>query len=345
MAVLLSHLPPANVHFISGALAVQGFFIVSGFYMALVLKTKYRAIGLFYSNRLARLLPAYFVMLAISAVLLFAFKVSGTSTQQIFTLAYGHPTTAALLIVENLGLLGQDLLYWFRLAPDGALAFDPTGAPATDASPVAWQALLVPQSWSLSLELMFYALAPYLARLSWRWLAALAAASIALRLAGYLLPLDYGLWQGRFFPTSLFLFLLGMLAHRALPLAASLPKSIGLALGAAILALVIFLPAAPLNPEIARWLAYFAIAATIPFIFHASKDIALDRWIGDLSYPIYLGHLAVIGWILTFDTPHPVWAAIIGTLALSIFLLLAIDRPVDRWRHRRALRLSADHAA
>ena len=44
----------------------------------------------------------------------------------------------------------------------------------TETSAVGWQALLVPQSWSLSMELMFYALAPFLARLSWRWLAAIA---------------------------------------------------------------------------------------------------------------------------------------------------------------------------
>jgi peptidoglycan/LPS O-acetylase OafA/YrhL len=306
--------------------------------MALVLETKYRDVGLFYSNRLLRLLPAYFVMMAISAVIVFGFNASATSTQEIFATAYGHPATAALFVTENLALVGQDLLYWFRIAPDGTLPFDPTGAPPTDASPVAWQALLVPQSWSLSLELMFYALAPILARLSWRWLAALAAASIALRFAGYLLPLDYGLWQGRFFPTSLFLFLLGMLAHRALLFAGAFPKATGFVLSAAVLALVAFLPMTHVDPEIGRWIAYAAIAAAIPFVFHAFKDIAIDRWIGDLSYPIYLSHLGVVGLVLTFNPPQPAWVAVGGTLAASVALLMLVDRPVDRWRQARTSR-------
>ena len=67
MAVVLSHLPLATLQFMSGGLAVQGFFIVSGFYMALVLDGKYKDVGLFYSNRLLRLFPTYFVMMALTA--------------------------------------------------------------------------------------------------------------------------------------------------------------------------------------------------------------------------------------------------------------------------------------
>ncbi|HEV7694289.1 MAG TPA: acyltransferase [Hyphomonadaceae bacterium] len=335
-AVLLSHLPPATFKFISGGTAVQGFFVVSGFYMALVLDGKYKDTGLFYTNRLLRLLPAYFVMMAIAAVALFGFNASATASREMFFDVYGHPATAIAMGLENLGLVGQDLLYWFRLPGDGVIQFDPTGAPPTDESPVAWQALLVPQSWSLSLEIMFYALAPFLARLRWGWLAAICAGSIGLRLAGYLLPVDFGLWQGRFFPTALFLFLLGMLAQRALPLAERAPKWAGFAACALALAMVAFLPMTKINGEIGRWLIYFGIAATTPFIFTAFRNQTWDRWIGDLSYPIYLSHLIVIGVVLTFNLPLPVWTAIGGTLALSIALYLAVDRPVDRWRQVRA---------
>ena len=343
-AVLLSHLPPATYKFMSGGLAVQGFFIVSGFYMSLVLDGKYRDPGLFYSNRLLRLFPTYFVMMAIAAVTLFGFNASATSTQQIFASTYSHPATAAVLGFENLALVGQDLLYWFRLPGDGSMPFDPTGAPPTDASPVAWQALLVPQSWSLSLELMFYALAPFLARLSWRWIVALAAASIALRFSGYLLPVDFALWQGRFFPTVFFMFLLGMLAHRCLPLVTRLPKWTGWIANIALLGMIASLPLWPVDRAIAPWLVYIAIAVAIPFIFNAFKDAAWDRWIGDLSYPIYLSHLVIIGLVLTFNWPMPITIAIGGTLALSIALLIFVDRPVDRWRQMRAKRMPATSA-
>src|SRR5215475_13496698 len=48
--------------------AVQSFFVISGFYMALVLNEKYgpNSYWLFISNRLLRLWPAYIVVLVLS---------------------------------------------------------------------------------------------------------------------------------------------------------------------------------------------------------------------------------------------------------------------------------------
>jgi peptidoglycan/LPS O-acetylase OafA/YrhL len=81
---------------------------------------------------------------------------------------------------------------------------------------------------------------------------------------------------------------------------------------------------------------FAAIAVAAPFLFHAFKDNAVDRWIGDLSYPLYLCHLVVIGLVLTFEPPFAVWVAIGGALVLSAALLVLVDHPIDRWRQRRA---------
>jgi len=337
-AVLLSHLPPAKTKFVSGGLAVQGFFVVSGFYMALVLDGKYRDTRLFYSNRLLRLLPAYFVTMALAAVALFRLDLTATFTRDGFLAVYRHPATAVVLVLENALLVGQDLLYWFRLAPSGGFVFDPSGAMPTDTVVVAWQALLVPQSWSLSIELLFYAVAPALARSSTRALAGLALASVALRFAGHLLPVDYALWQGRLFPTSLFLFLFGMLAHRALPWAADRPRAVGWASAAALFTLIVVHPLLGLPNEAGRWLIYAAIAVAIPFIFSAFKNASIDRWLGELSYPIYLCHLLIVAAVLTVNPPFPVSCTIGAVLALSALLLVGVDRPVDRWRQARAAR-------
>ncbi|MGE0044437.1 MAG: acyltransferase family protein [Hyphomonadaceae bacterium] len=341
LAVLLSHLPVATFHFIGGGLAVQAFFIVSGFYMALVLDGKYDNRGLFYSNRLLRLFPTYIAMMAIAAIVLFGFGITATFSRDGMIQAYQNPATAIFFIIENAILVGQDLLFWFTLDPAGNLHFEPSGALPNETTTLAWQPLLVPQAWSLSLELMFYALAPFLARLNWRWLAALAGASIALRLAGHWLPVDYGLWQGRFFPTALFLFLLGMLAHRLLPLAARLPKALGWIANAALLAAVVCLPMTQLDGEAQRWIIYAAIALAAPFIFNAFKNFTLDRWIGDLSYPMYLCHLVVVAIVLTWNPPQAAWITIGLAFALSIALYLLIDRPVDRWRQARAAKAAA----
>ena len=349
MAVLFGHLPIVDVHVMGAGLAVQGFFIVSGFYMSLVLSGKYnRNLGLFYSNRLLRLMPTYFVMMALYGVALWGFNASATSAPEVFAHAFSNPMTAIVMGFENIAIVGQELLFWFTLGPHGELIFNATGpTPNPPDLIVGWQALLVPQSWSLSMELMFYAIAPFLARLNWRWLAAIAAASIALRLAGYALGVNYAVWQGRFFPTALFLFVLGMLAQRTLPLAARLPKATGWIVNVMLLALMIALQvvvqALQVPAEFARWIMYGLIAFAIPFLFNAFKDFSLDRWIGDLSYPLYLVHLLVIGAVLTFipNAPYAPWAAIGGSLLGSALVLAVIDRPVDRWRQRRAKRAGA----
>ncbi|MEZ5996149.1 MAG: acyltransferase [Hyphomonadaceae bacterium] len=346
MAVLFGHLPIISVPFMNAGLAVQAFFIVSGYYMSLVLSGKYRDVGLFYSNRFLRLAPSYLAVMALSAIAVFGFNASATASADTFALAFSNPMTALVMAFENLAVLGQEMLFWFTIGDQGQLVFDASGAlPAPPDVTVAWQALLVPQSWSLSMEFMFYLIAPFLARLGWRTLAAIAAASMALRLAGHALPVEYGIWQGRLFPTVLFLFVFGMLAHRAAPFAAKLPKAVGFVTAAILLALIIGLPHLHIQPELSRWIMYVLIALGIPFVFNATKNIAIDRWIGDLSYPLYLTHLLVIGAVLTFNPPTPAWIAIGGSLALSVLILVLIEHPVDRWRQRRVEKVAHRVAA
>src|SRR5262249_28279953 len=71
------------------------------------------------------------------------------------------------------------------------------------------------------------------------------------------------------------------------------------------------------------------------FVFSAWKDSAIDRWVGDLSYPMYLCHLLIVALVLTYNPPFAAWVGVVATFALSAVLLVAIDRPVDRWRQRR----------
>lgn len=337
MAVLLGHLPIASYQFVNAAVAVQGFYIISGFYMALVLDGKYSKLGRFYSNRLLRLAPTYFVVMVIAAAVLWGLNASATGSPEIFAKAFANPTTALVMAFENVAIVGQELLFWVTIAPDGTLVFDPSGALPNETTTLAWQALLVPQAWSLSIELMFYAVAPFIVRLHWQNIALIAAASLSLRFAGLALDgVSFGLWAGRFFPTVLFLFLMGVLAYKALPLAARLPKVFGWVLNAAILAAVVALPLSQVPAPAHRWIVFVGIAVAAPFLFHAFKDNALDRWIGDLSYPLYLCHLVVIGLVLTYEPHFAMWVAIAGALALSITLLHVVEHPVDRWRQRRA---------
>jgi peptidoglycan/LPS O-acetylase OafA/YrhL len=337
MAVVLSHLPLASYKFLSGGLAVQAFFIVSGFYMALVLDGKYKNVSLFYSNRLLRLFPTYLVMVALTIIAVYAFNASATIDPELIDRILQNPLTAFVMGIENLVMVGQEMLFWFSIDETGALVWDARGPLPDETTVVGWQGLFVPQAWSLSMELMFYAIAPFLARAGWKWIAAICVASIALRLSGAFLDnVDYLLWQGRFFPTALFLFLLGMLAHKALPFANRLPKAVGWITVLVVLAFIVTFPLLGWTDVRMRWVVYAVFAATTPFIFAAFKDNALDRWIGDLSYPIYMTQLFVIGFVLTKEPPFGMWIGIFGTLAMSVAILVLIDHPLDRWRQRRA---------
>ena len=81
--------------------------------------------------------------------------------------------------------------------------------------------------------------------------------------------------------------------------------------------------------------------AAIPFLFRATKDQAIDRNLGELSYPIYICHYLVIWFldsVMAFGSNVIRGIAIIGlTILVSSALYWWVDRPVDGWRQRRLL--------
>lgn len=72
LAVVLFHSGPfvfTGSDWVGGIVAVEGFFVVSGFYMALVLHQRYGGrLRDFYANRLLRLFPLYWAALALYLV-------------------------------------------------------------------------------------------------------------------------------------------------------------------------------------------------------------------------------------------------------------------------------------
>ncbi len=60
--------------FVAGSIAVEAFFIISGFYMSLILNEKYvgeNSYRLFITNRLLKLYPIYWVVLLVSIIFSF----------------------------------------------------------------------------------------------------------------------------------------------------------------------------------------------------------------------------------------------------------------------------------
>jgi len=333
--------------FIPGDTAVQVFYAVSGFYMALVLNEKYRppASGylLFISNRFLRLFPIYAVVLCVT--LLLAAGVAHFSAGELHFVKEWRAIkpldwwSAAFLVGTQILMWGQEL-YLFLAVQDGALAFLPNFT--TDPHPL-YRLLVIPQGWTLGLEFSFYLLAPFIVRRSLRSIALLLLASLLLRLS---LQFWFGYsgdpWSYRFFPSELALFLLGALGYRVYRMPAdgrdrSELSVFLLAIGAVGAALLIN-----------RWHGITRIAsvsflmlacAAIPFLFRRSKNNLLDRHLGELSYPIYVCHILVI-WSLDFIVPLSSMmlrgmCIMLATLIASSVLYLWVDRPVDRWRQHR----------
>jgi peptidoglycan/LPS O-acetylase OafA/YrhL len=88
----------------------------------------------------------------------------------------------------------------------------------------------------------------------------------------------------------------------------------------------------------AYWLVIVTLIVTIPWIFYFSRNFSWDRRLGELSYPVYLGHLLVIKFIgkyyvLTSDVVY--WKVVPMTLLLAGVIWGLVERPMNAWRHRR----------
>jgi len=274
---------------------LQVFYLISGFFISYVLAMtpRYADPLVFYWSRALRLLPTYYVVLLLTLLArLFA------PNHSLLQLYRDIPASAdAFLAFANAFVFGQD---WVALATieGGRLVFSTGLRPSQQ---LLQGGVLVPQGWTLALELSFYVVAPFILR-DRRRILALLAASIACRVVflaggiGWSFP-----WTHGFFPFELALFLLGALSHQLLlPRWRMLVEGRSLAwLPAAGTAFLVVLCAAYVmvpGDNIAKGLFTIAcFVALLPLAFLYQSRSGLDMWIGNLSYPIYIGHFLVIG--------------------------------------------------
>jgi peptidoglycan/LPS O-acetylase OafA/YrhL len=332
LVVVLGHAKSAWRPMDAG-LAVELFFIISGFYMALVLDDKYKnRTLLFYSNRIERLFPTYLVVCAATI-----FCMAYFGLQKRVSLAdYGealHRPELWPIVLANLTVIGQDILCWFSVFPDHIAAnlhfkVSP-GVPG-------FEYMLIPQAWSIAFELMFYALAPFLVMRSTPFLVALASASLALRWAGttYLTDVSYYLWPRRVFPAELCFFLFGFIAFRFRDVATKVPPWVGYAVAALLVAFIANHSALRINKQLNWALVFAAVTIAVPLLFETFRRSKLDNFIGELSYPVYIVHVLVIGYVLKFGTV----AVVAVTLIAATALVFAIEQPMDKRRQRRVAR-------
>ncbi|HEX4330027.1 MAG TPA: acyltransferase [Burkholderiales bacterium] len=345
---------------ISGENAVEIFYMISGFYMTLVLRGKYVAPGgagvkAFYANRALRIFPAYLLMAAITLMLcLFGRTLFGWEPQAARYVAEWRNAglldlpKLAWLGFSQLSMIGLETFNFFTLSNQGAII--PTAGVSADEHEL-WRLLLVPQAWSLSVELYFYALAPFIVTRRLRLVVGLAVTSFAVRVALWrLADLSSDPWSYRFFPSELMFFLLGSVACRiyadcrdaaerrrwvrylAPLLALMAVEAVGIGRLGGTLG-----PGDAVAPLVTG-----AAFVALPYLFRKTQSSRVDRMIGELSYPVYISHVLII-WLVghgSYDTGR-------GAFVLTAVLVLAVaaaiyrwvDLPIDRLRHARTARM------
>jgi peptidoglycan/LPS O-acetylase OafA/YrhL len=343
-----------------GSLAVQTFYMISGFYMALILNEKYvtqpDAYRLFITNRLLRLMPIYYVVVSLTLLTGIAMTLTlGQPELEFFRAVRDNydrlsGLNIASLAFTNLTLIGQDWLSFLSLDPaTGTFVFTSDFSRST----TNLNSLLVVQpGWTISLELTFYMVAPFLVRRPGWVLMLVIVASAAIRFSlRHFAHFDTMAWSYRFFPSELMYFVAGSLTYKAYRKlkTKTLPAWLcPLAFGLTLVYTCVFgivhqqfehlgLPAG-LSSALYR----LTIVFCLPLVFLYTKHSRLDTKIGELSYPLYIVHFlvweALTAWKIGGTYVN------LYTLGLSIGIAYGLNRLIGERVERVRQRVFEQHS-
>lgn len=334
----------------TGRGAVQGFFILSGFLMQLVLTRKYDPVNdifLFYSNRALRIYPTYFLALTFSLIIsAFLFRYSTgffheiRAAQSVLT-----PLEWVKVVLSHIFIFGQDS-FVFQQLDTSSLHYTTAGV-----GNAAEKLLALPPAWSISLELSFYLLAPFLARLSTVWLLVVMATAFSLRCIAWSNGLGHDPWTNRFFPFEIALFVGGMVSYRCrdFVLGALGRRGLRYIFPVALLGVLAVHPAvlAATALHVHVELVYLAfhgfVFCVLPGLFERSRGSKLDSFLGSFSFPVYLFHWPILLAYNAFagaqqdiyqGTVRTI-ACVIVSFALSYWVVILVELPLERMRSRR----------
>ena len=323
-----------------GRNSVQIFFIISGYLMSYIIveRKSYSSNLKFWVSRSLRIFPTYWLVLLVT---IFLFLV-GTEVEAMGFIPTLPIDVQISVVLANVALFFQDIVLFFGINDGGGVVF----APSFDSTPNPLHlSLIVPQSWSLALELSFYLIAPFVLKKKWILLSILVLSQL-LRLA--LVTEGVGTedpWTYRFFPVEIGTFLMGAFIHQFI--APRLNKIKGyksqkfaLWLNVAMLSLLVVLPL--LESSMVKFSILLLMCVLgLPALFHQQSRSKIDSALGKLSYPVYLWHVLVIICVSALlpqniVTNLPLMFTL--TCAVSVFLSLAtevaLERNVEKLRKR-----------
>jgi peptidoglycan/LPS O-acetylase OafA/YrhL len=321
----------------SGVTAVQCFYVISGFLITMRLNEAkgYESVANFYLSRYLRLWPAYIVV-ALPALIFFMRPAMFSALPTV-----AGPFEIFAIWFANITLFFQDWFLFFRLENGH---FVPTASFQAEPGIPLWRFLLVPQAWTLGIELTFYAIAPFVCRRWWSvTLLLLFGLTSRLIVAQYQPVIDP--WIYRFAPSEMLLFGAGGLAYFAgRHIFPSWPRTTRVLCVFAVLAFLLLVFAHSLFVNVGLVQVSAALLLTYPLVlvfmvltasplFYGTRNNRLDRDLGELSYPMYISHILVVQIFVVYVPESVQWGNalyVLAVLALSQLLVLFIIKPVDR---------------
>lgn len=356
MTVIFSHLPPAwgGITLLgnNGGLAVACFFVISGFYMSLIAdkyqlrQPSFARCYHFYKSRILRIYPVYYLVMMMTMIAYSTNIIDLVHPISIQSIPTKHMSDKIAYAFSNSFIFGQSLIRFFVYsAHKHYFTFKQIITPDTPNELLGSSYSILGQSWSLSLELCFYALLPFLCRLSNSRLLLITAASFTIRIAFMAHNSKSLLGTDIFFPNTLGLFTLGMISHRFLYTHLLTKNKHDLIFQAGKTLIVLFVTFAAFinlnhnsdNYTTTFWVNWWSFillsSMTIPFIFCLSKNNKLDREFGELSYPLYMIHLLVIEIIAkNYHGTHPVPLVLAISMFVSYIIYIGLIKPLEAIR-------------
>lgn len=318
-----------------GPFAVYSFFILSGFLMTTIMHESYgfnlRGLRKYSLNRFLRLYPTHWALLIITTIIIF---ITGDE--------YAHSINGAFRLPGN----------YFEYITNITLIF-----PAWN--PIDVSLRLSPSSWALTIEIFYYCLIGIGLSKNKKITLIWFCLSIVYLCFYMVLNKTYGAGYGNFLAASLPFSIGGMIYHYKLEIF-TICKKITVKYGHVvtllfILNLVMCATSHKWAPEeywkvnvVGMYFNLLLSSILIVFLFYGGKKYfskKIDKFYGDLSYPLYLFHWSaacICSWLLIGEPIKEITAnnvivffvALLFTIFISILVNFSVNTPIEKMRHR-----------
>jgi peptidoglycan/LPS O-acetylase OafA/YrhL len=308
MLVAITHTGVNVYGYNLGAIAVVSFYILSGYVMSLLIEKYYKDpanISGFYLDRFFRIFPQFCFYMILSSICIYGLGI----------ISPAHSRLTPIKWLMNFLILPQGFYMVFTE-----------------------EAIVIPQTWSLGLEVTFYLVMPWILIYLSRWqIYGLAGGSFLVFLAAYFNQINSDYFGYRLLPGTLFIFLIGW------SFAQNDRNSKRFRVIVFLLAGILFLIAHAnqyiyqllFNKEVLVGVMSGILVVNFMRRLNASK---WDVFLGNLSYGIFLNHFIVI-WLMrkffrvTTFSPANFAVLLLSSAVLAYFSFCYIERPALIWRH------------